>query len=190
MRHDHRLDGARYRLRPATREDSAFITELRADPELGRYLNRSSGSVVDQEAWFDRYLERPDDIYLVVEDMRTGEPEGTIGLYRDPEGRAEWGRWILRKGSLAAVESVALLYRLAFDVLGFDRVVCRTLAANTAVVSFHASCGLATRDTLLGYVTLDGVPHDAVEQELTREGWATVRPRLERLAAGMARRAP
>src|ERR1039457_4516855 len=47
------------------------------------------------------------------------------------------GRWILRRGSLAAAESALLVYTIAFEDLALDRVYCRTVSANRAVVSFH-----------------------------------------------------
>lgn len=41
--------------------------------------------------------------------------------------------------SLCSTESVCLMYRIAFEVLGLESVYSRTIKDNTSVVSFHDS---------------------------------------------------
>lgn len=188
MRHELSLRGAAFGLRPVRDADAAFIVGLRSDPELGRYLNPTSPSVDDQLAWLARYYERPGDYYFVVERLATGAAEGLIGIYDVTAGEAEWGRWLLCPGSLAAVESAALIYRCAFEQLGLQAVHCRTLAANERVVSFHDSCGIAERRLLPGHVELRGERLDAVEHRLSRAAWPEVDARLGKLAQLTARR--
>jgi RimJ/RimL family protein N-acetyltransferase len=194
MRHDVGIDGVAFRLRPITTGDAAFIVALRNDARLSRFLHRSAPDVAAQRRWFDAYFERPGDYYFIVERRADGSAEGAIGIYDLDAAarRAEWGRWVLRAGSLAAAESAWLVYRAAFDVLDLDLVYCRTATANQRVVSFHNTCGLTTYAMLPGHAVLDGgVPHDVVEHHLTRDGWPTVAPRLlqhaERAAAVLAR---
>ena len=81
MEHSISLTCVRYRLRPVTLEDAAFIVELRSDPLLNRYLHEISPRVEDQVAWLERYFLRPDDYYFIVEDADSGKPQGTIGIY-------------------------------------------------------------------------------------------------------------
>jgi RimJ/RimL family protein N-acetyltransferase len=188
MRHELRLSGAAFGLRPVRDDDAGFIVGLRSDPELSRYLNPTSSSVDDQLAWLARYYERPGDCYFVIERLATGAREGLVGIYDIAHGEGEWGRWLLCPGSLAAVESAALIYRCAFDLLGLEAVYCRTLAANERVVSFHDSCGIAERRLLPGHVALRGEHLDAVEHRLTRAAWPEVDARLARLAQLTARR--
>lgn len=188
MRHELQLSGTAFGLRPVRDEDAAFIVGLRSDPELARWLNPTSAKVEDQLAWLARYYERPGDCYFVIERLATGAAEGLIGIYDIERGEAEWGRWLLKPGSLAAVESVALIYRCAFEQLGLDAVCCRTLADNERVVSFHDSCGIAERRRLPAHVELRGEPHDAIEHRLTREAWPAVDARLTQLAQLTARR--
>jgi len=186
MRHSLRIEGFRYGLRPIRTEDARFVVELRTDPELGAYLHRTSGRVEDQEAWLAAYFERAGDYYFIVEELKTGEPVGAIGLY-DSDGRqAEWGRWLIRKGSPAAVESALLIYRAAFEGLGLAEVYCRTVAQNAKVVSFHDSSGAERVATLEAHFELDGVVHDAVEHRVDRSRWDTMRPKLEFLARRLA----
>ncbi len=194
MRHDVELDGVAFRLRPITSDDAAFIVALRGDARLSRFLHRSAPDVGAQQRWLQAYFDRPGDYYFIIERRADGSAEGAVGIYDLDEAarRAEWGRWVLRPGSLAAAESAWLVYRVAFDLLGLALVYCRTVAANQRVVSFHAACGLTTHATLPGHAVLDGVPHDVVEHHLTRAAWPAVAPRLlehaERAAAVLARR--
>jgi RimJ/RimL family protein N-acetyltransferase len=92
----------------------------------------------------------------------------------------------LRPGSLASVDSVLCILRIAFDSLQLKRVWCRTVAENVRVVSFHDSAGLVrTGRSLTGDV--HGVRQEMVEHELTLAGWDAVRLALETQAARMAR---
>lgn len=188
MRHDFHLQGQAFRLRPIGDADAELVLSLRGNPELNRYLHRSSSRIEDQLAWFADYYDRPGDYYFVLERF-DGQPEGVVSIYDVANGAAEWGRWILKPGSLAAVECAWLIYRIAFEVLGLDVIYCRTLAENERVVSFHDSCGITERSLLPAYVTLEGVAMDAIEHRLTSYQWSDIAPRLEYLAKQMARRA-
>lgn len=189
MLHDLGAAGPAFRLRPVSDADAGFITALRADSVRSRFLHPVSPDVAAQIAWHERYATRPGDYYFIVERAETNDAEGTIGLYDVDEaaGAAEWGRWVLREGSLAAVESAALIYDIAFAQLGLERVYCRTVAANQAVVSFHRSFGLATGAVLPSHFRLGDVSYDAVEQELTRDRWETLRPSILAQAERVAR---
>lgn len=190
MRHDLRIDGFAYRLRPIAEEDAELVVSLRSDARLGRYLHQGADDVSSQREWFARYFERPGDYYFVVERLGGGVPEGVISLYDvdDTERTGEWGRWILRHGSLAAVESAYLVYRIAFDVLGLDSVFCRTVAENEKVVSFHDSCGLKTRRSLPGHFEIDDRRLDAIEHRLEARDWPEIAARLQAIARLTARR--
>jgi RimJ/RimL family protein N-acetyltransferase len=190
MRHDLCLAGSAFRLRPVGNADASLILWLRTKPELNRFLHGTSPSLDDQLTWLDHYYERPGDYYFVVERQETGVPEGVVSIYDiDPQSiSGEWGRWILKPGSLAAVESAWLIYRCAFEQLDLRQVYCRTVADNTPVVSFHDSCGIAERRLLPGYFDLNGRLVDAVEHRVERQTWRELGPRLERLAKLTAQR--
>lgn len=190
MRHDLCLDGEAFRLRPVGDDDAAFIVWLRRNPALSRYLHATDAGLDRQLQWLAAYYDRPGDYYFVVETCRGAEREGLVAIYdQSADGtRAEWGRWILREGSLAAPESAALVYRCAFDRLGLSEVYCRTVRDNAAVVSFHDSCGIRRRLVLPGHFELDGTRHDAVEHLVDRADWARFGPSLQRLAGLVARR--
>ena len=184
MRHELSLDGFGWRLRPIADADAPFVVALRGDPALNRYLHRGSPRHEDQLAWFADYYERPGDFYFVVESRTGAEREGLVAIYdAAPDGSAaEWGRWILRAGSLAAVESAWLVYRVAFEQLSLGTLYCRTVAENAQVVSFHDACGIASRTLLPGHFELGGRRMDAVEHRVDRGTWIALEPRLRRLA--------
>jgi RimJ/RimL family protein N-acetyltransferase len=190
MRHDLTLAGPAFRLRPIDYSDAPLVLELRSNPSLNHYLHSTSKRLEDQMAWLASYYKRPDDYYFVIERKESSTPEGVISLYDiDPKTACgEWGRWILKPGSLAAIESACLIYRCAFDKLGLDFVFCRTVADNHAVVSFHDSCGITARRSLPGHFKLDGTRVDAVEHQMTRQTWNEISPGLEKLALLTARR--
>ncbi len=190
MRHGHVIEGAAFRLRPIADADAGFVVALRSQPGLARWLHAGAADEAAQRRWLADYYTRPGDFYFVVEPLGGGNAEGLVGLYDiDCASRsAEWGRWVLRPGSLAAVESACLIYRFAFEVLGLQSLVCRTVAGNQAVVSFHDSCGITARCVLPGAVQLHGAPHDLVEHRLRATAWPEVQARLVPLARLTARR--
>jgi RimJ/RimL family protein N-acetyltransferase len=184
---DHNLaaDGYGFRLRPIKLDDAGFLTELRSDPSRTTYLHPVSSDPSYQHEWLTTYLGRAGDYYFVVERTSDLRREGTVGLY-DVDGQsssAEWGRWILQPGSVAAAASALLIYQIAFDVMGLGRVYCRTVADNASVVSFHDRCGLTRTGVLPGHFVLRGQRFDAVEHSAAFQDWPALRQLLGRRAA-------
>lgn len=190
MRHNLQLEGYAFRLRPIGDADARLVLDLRCDPQLSRFIHHTPPTLADQLAWLAAYYERPGDYYFVVERRRDGTPEGLIALYDvDDTARAgEWGRWILKRGSLAAPESAWLIYRCAFEQLSLTRVYCRTVADNAAVVSFHDACGIPEKRRLTQHFDFAGHKLDAIEHEVDRQSWAMIAPNLEAPARAVARR--
>lgn len=190
MRHELSLEGPALRLRPVRDADAEFIVALRSNPELNRYLHAGAVTTAQQQAWLAHYYARAGDYYFVLEQRDGGRPEGLIAIYDiEPAGAvAEWGRWILRPQSLAAIESAWLIYRCAFEQLALNELFCRTVADNQAVVSFHDSCGIERRRLLPAHFQLHERSLDAVEHRVLRADWPALSPRLERLATLTARR--
>lgn len=190
MRHDLRSEGLAYRLRPIGDGDAALVIGLRCNPAVPNLLHEISDRVEDQLAWLQRYYERIGDYYFVIERRGSGIAEGVVALYDiDREsGSGEWGRWFLKPGSLAAVESAWLIYRTAFELLGLTKVYCRTTAANTTAVSFHESCGLAPGRLLPLHFRIRGHLLDAIEHRIDRADWPGLAARLQTLSERTARR--
>jgi len=190
MKSDLKFDGFAFRLRPVSDEDAAFILELRSNPELNYYLHATPPTIENQLAWQDRYYQRPDDYYFIVECKNTGEKEGVIGIYNiDLQQRsAEWGRWILKSGSLAAIESAWLIYRVAFEIFSLDSVYCCTIVDNAQVVSFHDSCGIPRSIPRQKRIEIDGEYFPVVEHRVDQPIWSVIEPRLMKLSQLTARK--
>lgn len=169
MKHRYSMDGWCYRLRPVRISDAQFIIDVRLeDLQRNRFIHRISDNIEQQKQWLEQYFQREGDYYFVVENRFTAVPEGLIAFYNVIDGSAEWGRWVLKKGSLAAVESVYLLYRIAFEQAGLQELYCCTVAENTSVVSFHTSIGEKTREIRKNAFEIDGKRYDAVVQYADR----------------------
>ena len=190
MRHNLCMVGYAFRLRPLTDDDAPFVLKLRNDPSLNKFLHFTESDLNAQLAWQAAYYERAGDYYFVIESTSSGMPEGLISLYQhDSElGSAEWGRWILRRNSLAAVESALLIYRSAFETLCLNEVYCRTVANNRPVVSFHDSCGITTKQTLHSHFNFGDKTADAIEHRVTKNDSILLMQRLAKLAELTARR--
>ena len=191
MQHAIHRQGPGFALRPVTDADSDFIIQLRTDPTRSQFINATSPRREDQLAWLEKYYTRTGDYYFIIT-RHDGTPEGAIAIYDvvDQPGQrcGEWGRWILKKDSMAALESAWLIYGVAFDDLALDMVYCRTVAKNETVVSFHASCGLVTHGIIANNMVRDGVGYDAVEQRMSRQMWSSARPILQTQVERLAQR--
>lgn len=186
MRHNFFVSGSAFRLRPVNDEDAEFIRDLRCDPGLNAFLHATNSTTQDQLDWLSSYYQRPNDYYFVVERIDNCAPEGIISLYEvelNTPKQAEWGRWILKSSSLAAVESAALIYKFGFEILDLESIYCRTVAANEKVVSFHDSCGIINRKILEHHFQLDSKARvNAVEHRLDKNLWPEISARLQRLS--------
>jgi len=190
MRHSISVEGFAFRLRPIADDDAAFVLQLRSDSNLNEFLHPSSGRLADQLDWFQAYYQRPGDYYFVLERQSTSEREGLVAIYDidEHQGIGEWGRWILRPGSLGAVECAWLIYTAAFGEIGLAELYCRPVADNRSVVSFHESCGLGAGKRLKGHFTLGSRVFDSIEHRIDRALWAERSPRLKKLAQITARK--
>jgi RimJ/RimL family protein N-acetyltransferase len=169
MRHSLTIEGPAFRLRPVRMEDAAFIAHLHHEP----------AGADAQEKWLAAYFKRQDDYYFRIENRATGALEGTAGIYHAgwSIGRqtnrlqrdAEWGRWVLRPGSLASLESACLVCRVGFEMLDLDSVYCRAILKNASALAFHDSFGMERGPAL----------RDAIECRLTRNRWMALRDSIE-----------
>jgi RimJ/RimL family protein N-acetyltransferase len=164
--------------------DSDLVVELRSNLDLVRHLHQFTGGVQGQRRWFADYIKREGDFYFVVFRQRSDLPEGTVAIYNldQVHRRAEWGRWILRPGSMAALESAYLTYQVAFEQLGLDEIYSTTHTDNEQAVSFHDSCGIPREKRLT--IEVDGRRQEAVRHRLLASEW----PRVAAILGGGARR--
>lgn len=174
MKKNINISGLCYRIRPVNVDDAEFIIKTRLeDSERNKYIHRISPDVSAQREWIERYLPREDDYYFIVENIFTNLPEGLVGIYDIANGCAEWGRWVIQKGSMAAIESLELVCRAAFDILELKELYCHTISDNTAVVSFHNSAREKFRRLIPNGAELDGNMYELTEHYIDSEYWRT-----------------
>ena len=168
MRHSYKIDGLTYLLRPITIDDAQTILNIRLeDAERNQYIHPVKNDLKLEKKWLEDYFERKGDYFFAIVNKFTDETEGLIAIYDEDDRRAEWGRWTIKKGSLAATESVYLLYEIAFSKIGLKELYCRTISENSPVVEFHNSSGLKLRTVYKDLVELDGKKYDITEQYIT-----------------------
>lgn len=189
MHHSISLTCLRYRLRPVTLGDAPFIVALRTDPRLNRFLHEISPRVEDQIIWIERYFLRPDDYYFIVEDANSGEPQGAIGIYEVAKDAAQWGRWILKQDSMAALESAWLIHEVGFSTLQLAALSSRTLVDNPRVISFHDNFGASRIAILKDHFLVREERKSAIEHRIQSSEWPTLRERHYSTVSRLARRA-
>lgn len=171
-----------FRLREVGVEDAGLIVQYRQQSERSRYIHPIVEDIDVQRSWIHADRCRDDSAYFAIE--QGAEVHGFVGLVaidRD-NGSAEWGRWIVREGSLAAVPSAILIYDYGFTELGLMQMYCRTIADNASTVRFHDSCGARRNKVLERHFEVRGRSYDAIEHTVTAVEWPSLRVRLERLA--------
>lgn len=170
MLHSFKEKGIAYSIRPVTLDDAQFIIDVRLeDAERNKYVHKISRDLNLQVDWLNRYFNTSDDYYFVVENNLTGEKEGLISIYNVKDGAAELGRWVIKKGSMATIESIQLAYKFAFEKLNLVEVYTKTIQDNALVVEFHKSIGAKTKEILINEFTIDGQSYNAVWQFVDRE---------------------
>lgn len=170
MQHRISIDGFGYSLRPVRLSDARFILKIRLeDMNRTRYIHEIPDDIELEEKWIEEYFKRDGDFFFIIENKFTGEPEGTIAIYDLEDGRAEWGRWVIQKGSMASVESVNLIYKAAFQRLNLRELYCRTIEENSAVISFHDSLPQKKRGILTDFFKLRGEYYNAIEHYVDKK---------------------
>ena len=183
MKHSFSIEGYSYSLCPVTTEDASFIVKARLeDAERNKYINVISPDISLQIEWIEKYYVTPGDYYFVVKNKLTHCNEGLVAIYNLSGKKAEWGRWVIKKDSIASIESFYLICCIAFEQLGLDEIYSRTILDNQLVVAFHDSVNAKRRRILVRYATIKDKVYDSVEHFVDKEHFvASIRPRLEKM---------
>lgn len=187
MKHNIHLEGFAYKLRPVEIEDAEFIVEIRS-PERSRFMHQIDRRVEAQRKWLEKYFERPNEYYFVVERKKDGRREGlTCLLNVDAENQsAESGRMVLRPGSLAAPETALCVLRLAFDTFAVHEVWGIALQENKRVLAFNKRLGFERREIVP--IQINGKTHSGIRCALTRDRWRAFEKEVTEIASTIAGR--
>jgi RimJ/RimL family protein N-acetyltransferase len=129
-------------------------------------INRGAKNVQEQEAWI---AARPASEYNFIIEVKGAGPVGTLSLVGIDEihRHAESGRFLIGepdmvRGIPAAVESMKLLYELAFDRLKLLRVYGTVASDNTLMIKWQKYLGMKEEGRLRSHYFLGGKFQDAV----------------------------
>lgn len=172
----NKISGINYDLRLINDKDANFIVNLRNDKSLNKYIHNDKLTLEDQLNWQKEYYKRNNEYYFVVFNKLINKKEGLISVYNYNKNvnSSEWGRWIIVNNSFAAVESVYLLYKFAFENLGLSSIYCLTINTNFKVVSFHDSCGIKNKILIKKYFKIKNKKFDAIKHTLNKKNWNKV----------------
>ena len=181
------LEGEFVNLRPLQVGDATLTFHWRRAPRA-KFLNASANSIEQQAAWI---AGRPVSEYNFIIELKNGHPVGMLSLTSiDLTNRhGEPGRFLIgdeeaAKGLPVAVESMKLLYELAFDKLSLVRVYGIVAANNQLMVKWQKYMGMKEEGRLRNHLFQNGQFDDAVFLGLLAEEYRiTTVPRMNMLIA-------
>ena len=139
------LIGQRVRLRLAQASDAAFIWQLRHIGHKAAFLNTSTDTISAQAEWLTQCQADADQIYFIVEDLKTYETLGTIRIYgavSTPKPSISIGSWVMQDGTppKASLESLNLVLQYILEI-GFEHIHFGVQTDNYSVLNFHRKLG-------------------------------------------------
>lgn len=160
-----KLEGEFIRLRPLQVSDAELTYQWR-HAARAKYLNKAASSVLDQVKWIES---RPTTEQNFIIEMNSGLPVGMISLINidHVNNHAESSRFLIGdedavKGIPAAVESMKLLYELAFDTLNLVRISGIVAENNKLMIKWQKYLGMKEEGRLRKHLCQDGQYFDAV----------------------------
>jgi [ribosomal protein S5]-alanine N-acetyltransferase len=172
------LHGPTLTLRPPAAADAPALLELAADPDVTRWFSWGPYTDVEQpRAYVERCAEqreRGEQLDLLVLHREHG-PAGITGLgeFSARDLRCMVGTWLGRRfwGTGANRESKALIARLAFGVLGMERLGAYSNTANVASTKALLAIGFRHEGVLRGWHRHGDRHHDVNVFGLLRPEW-------------------
>jgi [ribosomal protein S5]-alanine N-acetyltransferase len=179
------LSGQYVTLRPLRASDAAVTHAWRLG-DRARHLNGSAASVEDQAHWI---ASRPRTEFNYVIELKDGRPIGMLSLVEIDlvNRRAESARFLIgdedaARGVPAAVEAMSLLYELAFDRLGLQRIHGVVEAGNPLMVKWQKYLGMREEGRFRRHFLMEGQFHDAIALSLLADEYRAVAlPRMRTL---------
>ena len=179
------LRGQHVTLRPL-RVDDAELTLAWRQGDRTTFLNRGAETVFEQRAWIES---RPDNELNFVIELRSGLPVGMISLIDIDmvHLRAEPARFLIGepeavRGVPVAVESMKLLYQLAFDNLKLQRIHGMVASDNVLMIKWQKFLGMQEEGRLRRHYLLGGAFQDAIYLGLLEDEYRTTTlPRMNAL---------
>jgi RimJ/RimL family protein N-acetyltransferase len=134
-------------LRPLSEADLPFTLAWRnREGVRQRFLHSAVIAPEAHRAWFERYLDKGDDIVLVACEPDRAQPYGQVAIYGidSAAGRAEVGRFVVApeaQGRGLMRKAIAALVALAREELRLRTVFLEVFADNARAIGLYASLG-------------------------------------------------
>ncbi|HEY2751202.1 GNAT family protein [Phenylobacterium sp.] len=182
-----RLVGEFVILRALTCDDAPITHRWRLGARA-RHLNGAAASLEDQARWI---ASRPTGEFNYMIELVGGPAIGMLSLVNIDlsNRRAESARFLIgdeaaAQGAPAAVEAMKLLYELAFERLGLERIYGLVEERNHLMLKWQKYLGMKEEGRLRRHFFMDGEFVDAVSLGLLAEEYrATSLPRMRSLIA-------
>lgn len=181
------LSGQHVVLRPLSVEDAEVTLSWRLGARA-RLLNAGAQTVEGQARWI---ASRPETERNFIIETKAGVPVGMIALVdiSVQHRRAEAARFLIgdedaARGIPVAVEAMRLLYELAFENLGLQRVYGTIAADNTLMLKWQKYFGMVEEGRLRQHNLIDGRFQDIVLVGLMKDEYERItKPRMAAFVA-------
>lgn len=146
-------------VRLVTEDDAEFITRLRSDERLGRFIHASNGDVEAQKKWVTEYKKRENEgieYYFIF--LKDGIPYGLERIYNIDWTHLSFtsGSWLCEKDTAMEYTLLTLViaYEIAYDMLGLKINLFDVRKENKKVLKFHRNimCSHQYAETELDYL--------------------------------------
>lgn len=183
MQHKITLDKYGIRIRPVRLKDAGFLVRLRNSPHAYGKLCDTSQDVSVQEAWLEKYFQRENDYYFIVERIRDHRAVGACAIYNIHEQAAEWGRWVIEPRVPAASISMWLSFHAAFDLLDLKTLRFLVVEDNTRMLAILQRIEAAWIGIHPASRTICSRSVHLVEQRIGKADWPRISAQLEAKAS-------
>lgn len=174
------LYGKRVRLRALEKEDVTKFYDWVNDPQVTAYLTLFLPmSTLDEEKWFERVMQRPQEERPFAIEIREGDGWRLIGncSFFDLDWVAHAGEIGLMIGDKSAwgqgygTETVGLLLRHGFQTLNLNRVCLRVYADNARAIRAYEKAGFVLEGRMRQALYKCGQYQDVLMMSVLREEW-------------------
>lgn len=179
------IQGLTVRMRSIEEKDAEVSLKMRMDPQKSQFIHKDKGTVEDQRKYIIWQRNAPGDYYFVIEDL-LGNPIGLKGLsnYDSLKKQVETGRFVGFGSQVQNMEALKLGFDFAFNVLHVDKVLMSALENNKGMLSIQKRFGVKFTHRFHE----EGMEFDNICSVLTKEAYATSKPRIEALIVRFAGR--